>query len=146
MGESSRLEEFLAPYPDHVVRTMLEGRAILLQLLQPVVELHYDATSAVCAGFAYSSSVKDLFVNLAAYPNHVTLVFAHGASLIDPHGKLSGTGKQVRHLRLQSASDLKHPAVLSLVEQASLVAPRPEGVVTHEVIAKVYDGVKRRPK
>ena len=33
---------------------MLEGRAFLLTTYRPVVELHYDATSAVGAGFSYT--------------------------------------------------------------------------------------------
>ena len=105
-------------------RCSLAGRALLLQRLAPVVELHYDATSAVCAGFSYTGDLRGNFVNLAAYSNHVTLVFAWGSKLGDPERRLKGEGKQVRHMRLADLEALRDPYVLDLVRQASDAAPR----------------------
>ena len=125
---------------------MLEGRAYLLAQVEPVIELHYDATSAVCAGFAYTGDVKGLFVNLAAYADHVTLVFAHGVGLDDPEGRLNGSGSQVRHMRLAGMDSLRDPYVKALVAQASDRAPRPkDGVERSSIVNKVYAGPKRRP-
>ena len=56
------LETFLIPYPEHVRSLMIEGRALLLSRLQPIIEMHYDATSAVCAGFSTTGDLKGLFV------------------------------------------------------------------------------------
>jgi hypothetical protein len=140
------LVSFLAPYPPAVRDLFLAGRSLLLRRLRPVVELHYDATSAVGAGFAYTGDLKGLFVNLAAYSNHVTLVFMWGVKLKDREGRLRGEGKQVRHLRLAGLETLRDPYVLDLVDQASKNAPRPEGKVKNAIVVKVYKGPKRRPK
>src|SRR5579862_1866766 len=101
------LVEFLAPYPEDVRNLCLEGRMVLLEMLAPVTELFYDATTAVCAGFTYTHKPADNFVNLAVYSDHVTLVFAWGARLSDPEGRLKGSGNQVRHLRLSGVDTLR---------------------------------------
>ena len=140
------LVAFLAPYPPEVQKLFLAGRELLLRRLRPVVELHYDATSAVGAGFAYTGDLKGLFVNLAAFSNHVTLVFAWGVKLKDRERRLLGEGKRVRHMRLADLRTLRDPYVLDLVDQAAANAPRPDGKVRHAIVVKVYRGPKRRPK
>jgi hypothetical protein len=140
------LVAFLKAYPPDVQELFLAGRSLLLRHLKPIVELHYDATSAVCAGFAYTGDLKGAFVNLAAYADHVTLVFQWGVKLRDPEGRLRGGGKQVRHMRLDGAETLRDPYVLDLVDQAATAAARPEGKVRHAIVVKVYAGPKRRPK
>ena len=139
------LESYLTPYPPHVQDLMLEGRELLLNMYRPVVELHYDATAAVCAGFSYTGDLKGLFVNLAAYSDHVTLVFMWGAKLNDPEGRLKGEGKQVRHMRLVDLDTLRDPYVVELIQQASDNALRPEGEIVERIVNKVYAGPKRRP-
>jgi hypothetical protein len=140
------LVKFLAPYPPEVKDVFLAGRKLLLRRLAPVVELHYDATSAVCAGFAYTGDLKGNFVNLAAYADHVTLVFMWGVNLRDRERRLGGGGKQVRHMRLAGIETLRDPYVLDLIDQASANAPRPATEVRHRIVIKVYEGPKRRPK
>jgi hypothetical protein len=144
--EPADLRLFLAPYPPGVQKLFLAGRAYLLRRLRPVVELHYDATSAVCAGFAYTGDIKGNFVNLAAYADHVTLVFAWGAKLTDREGRLRGGGKQVRHMRLVGIETLRDPYVVDLIEQAAAGAPKPEGNIRPHIVVKIYEGAKRRPK
>lgn len=141
------LRDFLAPYPPDVRRAMLEGRKKLHALVGPGVDLLYDATSAVCAGVCYTDRPRDCFVNLAAFADHVTLVFGWGKGLPDPRGLLRGSGSQVRHLRLGSAADLDRPEVIALVEAAAARAARPDhgGPATGKVV-KVYRGPKRRPQ
>ena len=139
------LVEFLQPYPPEVQRLTLEARKILLEMLSPVVELVYDATNAVCDGFAYTEKMRDSFVNLAVYSDHVTLVFQWGVRLEDPEKRLKGGGNQVRHLRLEGAETLRDPYVVGLIEQAANNAPRPSTEVEPKTLVKVYAGPKRRP-
>ena len=108
-------------------------------------EFVFDATSAVCAGLALTHNWRDCFVNIAVYPQHVTLVFGYGAALEDPAGMLRGGGKQVRHLRLTSEETLHDPYVVSLVRQAAAQAQRPDAPVAPIKMVKVYEGPKRRP-
>ncbi|HEY3783000.1 MAG TPA: DUF1801 domain-containing protein [Fimbriimonadaceae bacterium] len=146
MHDAGELINFLAPYPDHVVEIMLECRSILLKMLSPIIELQFDATAAVCDGFSYLPNAKGVFVNTAAYSDHATLIFGYGAGLNDPEGRLKGGGKQVRHIRLKSSEDLNDPYVIGLIQQASATATRHADEVVPEVIVKIYEGAKRRPK
>ena len=50
--------------------------------------------------------------------SHVNLGFNHGTSLPDPAGILEGTGKELRHLKLRSVSEVKSPSVVALVREA----------------------------
>ncbi len=136
---------FLACYPDDVRDLVLSGRELLLERYSPVKEMHFDATTAVCAGISYIPKQSGVFVNFAAYPKHVALVFLNGASLVDPEARLKGEGRQVRHLRLESLEMLRDPYVLELIDQASANAIRTVDAVEHEIIVKVYAGPKRRP-
>lgn len=56
---------------------------------------------------------------LAHYAEHVNLGFHEGASVDDPEGLLSGTGKAMRHVKLTSPEDLDDPALRALVERAA---------------------------
>jgi hypothetical protein len=141
----AELNAYLAPYPKDVQRAMIEGRVALAALVGPASELIYDATNAVCDGFSYTGGVRGIFVNLAAFGDHVTLVFGHGAHLDDPDGRLSGGGTQVRHVRLRGAADLADPAIVALVRQSAERAPRPGAAMEPRVITKTYAGPKRRP-
>ncbi|HWD39923.1 MAG TPA: DUF1801 domain-containing protein [Fimbriimonas sp.] len=143
--DPAELVEFLQPYPLEVQELMLEGRRFLLDLLWPVTELFFDATQAVCSGFAYMGGVRESFVNLAAYSDHVTLVFGWGARLDDPEKRLNGSGNQVRHLRLKGMETLEDPYVVGLIRQASANAPKPDGPVEPKQIVKIYNGPKKRP-
>jgi hypothetical protein len=144
--DPAELVTFLRPYPADVRTLFLAGRALLFRRLRPIVELHYDATSAVGAGFAYTGDLKGLFVNLAAFSDHVTLVFAWGVKLKDPKKRLRGEGARVRHMRIEGIETLRDPYVLDLVDQSAAAAPRPEGKVRSGTVVKIYQGAKRRPK
>lgn len=139
------LVKFLLPYPEHVQETMLTGRDVLKRKLRPCCELDYDATSAVCVGFSFTGDVKGLFVNLSAYPKHVTLVFANGVELADPEMRLKGESKQVRHIRLKQVEDLNDPYIHDLIIEAQDRAIRPKIELSPQTIVKSYKGPKRRP-
>jgi hypothetical protein len=51
--------------------------------------------------------------------NHVTFGFHFGASLPDPEGLLEGTGKNIRHVKLLTAEDLKQKGIRQLVRAAA---------------------------
>lgn len=140
------LIEFLAPYPPEVQQLTLNGREFLYRMLSPVSEIFYDANSAVCAGFLYTDSVRDSFVNFAVYSDHVTLIFQWGVNLKDPECRLKGGGSQVRHIRLAGMETLRDPYIVGLIEQASDQAKRPSGPFEPQTIVKVMSGNKRRPQ
>ena len=140
------LIEFLQPYPAEVQDLTLQARIVLLDLLGPISEIFYDACSAVCSGFTHTGEVRDCFVNLAVYSDHVTLIFGFGATLLDPDRRMKGNGNQVRNIRLKGLETLSDPYVVSLVLQASELAPRPLEPIEPKVVVKTMKGTKRRPK
>lgn len=144
--EPDELKTFLLPYPREVQELALKARLRLHELAGPASDLFFDATAAVCSGLSYTGKARDNFVNLAVYANHVTLIFPHGASLIDPEGRLRGEGSRVRNIRLASIETLKDPYVVGLIEQASAAAARPATSMEPIKVVSIYKGPKRRPK
>lgn len=61
--------------------------------------------------------VPKLFIH--AEPDHVQLGFYHGASLSDPAGLLRGSGKYVRHVRVNDARAIDATAIRRLLIQAA---------------------------
>ena len=55
---------------------------------------------------------------VADHESHVNLQFYRGARLPDPQGLLEGTGKEMRHVKLRQAKDLRTPGVKALVRSA----------------------------
>lgn len=51
--------------------------------------------------------------------NHVTLGFSRGTSLADPGGLLEGTGKNLRHVKLNKVEQLCDPNLQELVLEAA---------------------------
>lgn len=146
MGESTELTKFLQPYPPGVQELTLEARRYLLDLLEPASEIHWDACSAVCAGFTFTASTNESFFNLAVYSDHVTLIFPWGVRHEDPEGRLKGSGTRIRHIRMAGMETLRDPYVVDQVRQAQALAKRPVTPRKPETIVKVMNGPKRRPK
>jgi hypothetical protein len=51
--------------------------------------------------------------------HHVTFGFLRGTSLPDPAGLLEETGKNLRHVKLRTAEDVRTPALRKLIEAAA---------------------------
>jgi len=52
---------------------------------------------------------------------HVSLGFAQGTSLPDPAGLLEGTGKNIRHVKLKTADQVRNPHLENLIVEAAVV-------------------------
>jgi len=57
--------------------------------------------------------------------NHVTLGFHHGTSLKDPESLLEGTGKNIRHVKLNTVKDLEQKGLKNLVQAAARLKGKP---------------------
>jgi hypothetical protein len=76
-----------------------------------VVELMHDGCATACvedAAFAYVNVFKA----------HVNVGFFMGAELDDPVGLLQGTGKRIRHVKLQPGAEVDVAAVGALIDAA----------------------------
>ncbi len=76
-----------------------------------VREVMHDGCPTACvegAAFAY--------VN--AFRHHVSVGFFHGAALADPAGLLGGSGKRMRHVKLQPDQPIDADGLLALIQAA----------------------------
>ena len=76
-----------------------------------VREVLHDGHPTACVGdaaFGYVNVFKD----------HVNVGFFRGAEIADPHRILEGTGKFMRHVKLNSSRDVDAAALRKLIETA----------------------------
>lgn len=134
-----RLSELLSDRPDDLCQLVLEVRRLIVKSTGDCTELLYQ-TYAVSDVFTYTHRLREAFLHIAVYAEHVNLGFNHGAALKDPHGLLEGSGKLIRHIRLDSVSTVLRPEVWALVDEAITqgieMAEGPNGVLPRRLIDK----------
>ena len=117
--------------------------------MEPCQEYIYDAYNAVALGYGPTDRLKDGICHIAVYAKHVNLGFNQGALLSDPEGLLQGSGKRIRHITLQTLSDLKLPEIRRYLRRAQGQAHyRVGGGTGRKAVVSVVKGVspkKRRP-
>jgi hypothetical protein len=113
-----RIDGFLAAYTPAIAATARACRRTLHGLFPQGYELVYDNYNALVFAFASTERASGAILSIAVYPRWVTLFFAHGVDLSDPHGLLEGDGARVRGIRLKTPQDLDQPAVRALIAQA----------------------------
>jgi hypothetical protein len=88
-----------------------EWFVLMRQCGDDVRELIHDGCPVACvedAPFGYVNTFK----------SHVNVGFFHGATLNDPAGLLEGSGKRMRHVKLNSRRELDAAALGSLIDAA----------------------------
>ena len=89
-----------------------------------ILELHPDSnellyhTHALTAVFSISDSLTDAYCMLPIYTNHVNLGFNKGTLIHDPHNLLTGTGKLIRHIPIETQKDYRNKKVKDLIKSA----------------------------
>jgi hypothetical protein len=143
----AQLAGFLAKYTPSMAK---EGRAALMRLRRLVpgaTQMVYDNWNGLVVGFGPSERPSDAVVSILMVSDHVSLCFLQNApELPDPKHLLKGSGNVVRHIRLESASDLDKPAIRALVKAAVARSdvpfdPRRRGKLVIRSISK-----KQRPR
>ena len=118
----SELVKFLRPYDPAIQDLALKLRVLVLDEMAPCFENIYDAYSAVAIGYGSSDRLQDGVLHIAVYTKHVNLGFNHGATLDDPLGILKGSGKQIRHITIESPEDIARPEIRAYVRRAHKTA------------------------
>ena len=88
-------------------------------------ELVWDNYNFFVIGYSPTESPTDSIFSIAARANGVGVCFIRGASLPDPKGLLLGSGRQTRFIRVEAASELSHPDVAELIDEAIARATNP---------------------
>ena len=118
----AELIKFLRPYNRAIQKLALDLRALVLEEMAPCHENIYDAYSAVAMGYGPTDRLSDGIFHIAIYAKGVNLGFNHGAALADPAGILEGAGKQIRHIRIRTPSDLERSEVRAYMRRAHQLA------------------------
>jgi len=140
-----RLGAFIAKFSVSDQARIRAARRDMRRRLAGAFELVYDNYNFFVIGYGPTERPSDAILSLAAQANRLALCFLQGARLPDPAGILKGSGRQVRSVRLESASDLQRPEIAHLIKLAveRAAAPLPAGR-TKLVIRSV--SAKQRPR
>ena len=141
-----QLAGFIARYTPEVGALARAALAKLRARLPGAIELVYDNYNALAIGFSPTERASDVIFSIALYPRWVSLFFFHGVGLPDPQKLLKGSGKTVRHIVLESASDLDKPAIKALMKHALERADEPLDKANRSRIIIKSISAKQRPR
>jgi hypothetical protein len=100
--------------------------------------------------FTPTARYQDAFCLIAVFTKHVNLQLNRGAELPDPKKKLDGTGKNMRHIKIEDWDDLNQPHVREFVRAALKLADykkivKRSGEEMNRTIVQKFEGQKQRP-
>lgn len=107
----STLDEFLKKVPT-------ERHALVRSLDAVISKAAPGLTTSLKWGNLTYQGAK-IVCSLVSHRDHVNLQLWGGAELDDPSGLLEGTGKEMRHLKVASESDLDAKVIAGFVKQAA---------------------------
>jgi hypothetical protein len=107
----AELKRFLGAFSPEMAKIALRVRAFVLGEAPLAHELVYDTHDTVALGYSFTERPSDSFCHIAVYERWVDLGFNQGTQIPDPGHVLEGSGRQVRHLRIESLDDLHEPHV-----------------------------------
>ena len=132
------LIEFLHAYKPSVQSTGLGLRQLVLEEMAPCHEYIFPMRSKVVLLYGSSEKVlADCVCSIAIFSRHATLIFHRGVDLTDQHHLLQGSGKALRHIRVEHLQELDRPELRVYLREARRRSPlrarrrtNPEDVVT----------------
>jgi hypothetical protein len=144
---ADQLDEFLAKFTPEVTETAKQALRKMRTRLPGAIELIYDNYNALAIGFSPTERASDAIFSIALYPRWVSLFFLmNGTKLRDPDGRLQGTGRQVRHIVLETVTIIDDPAVQDLMAQALELSPKQiDSSQPRQLIVKSISA-KQRPR
>ncbi|MGB8233762.1 MAG: DUF1801 domain-containing protein [Methanobacterium sp.] len=104
------LDQYLLKYNEEMGSLARDLRNMILEQVPDMDEvikwknLFYEKKGYVCA--------------IVIHKDHVNLQFAHGTELDDPEGILEGTGKKIRHVKINNIKEINSDKLKNLVVEA----------------------------
>ena len=114
----------LGSFDDLLAITNKPLRPVMMRLRDIILEIRPDASEVVRLGdraATYGLGPRKMiegFVYLMPFKGWVNLGFYRGVDLPDPTGKLEGTGKKLRHIKIRSGEECEQPWIRDLVKAA----------------------------
>jgi hypothetical protein len=119
-GDAVAFDVFLGSSSPEVAATARAVRQAILVALPGTVEW-FDPGDGLLA-FGATRTVRDLIFAIIPHKAHVNLQLVDGVDLPNPHGRIEGTGKRARHVKVRSAAEAAAPWVIEAI--AAQVAHR----------------------
>ena len=142
----AQLDACIDKYSPAVARQARAAFALLRRRLPAATVLVYDNYNALAIGFGPDERTSAIVFSLTLYPRWVSLFFAKGAGLPDPHRRLQGSGSTVRHVVLDTNDVLDDPQVKALMREAlERAGVTLQGKARGEIIIKSI-AAKQRPR
>ncbi len=100
-----------------LIELYLDLRTFILTIHPASNEILYH-THALTSIYSISEKLADAFCMIPIYSNHFNLGFNQGTLIADPHHLLTGTGKLIRHIPIDSPADYRNSKVEKLIRSA----------------------------
>jgi hypothetical protein len=143
---AEQLAVFLDKFDPAIAAAAKAALSKLRKRLPGAFQLVYDNYNALAIAFSPTDRSSAAVFSIAVYPRWVSLFFAQGAALRDPTSILKGSGTQMRHIVLTSASDIQRPDVEALITDALKHAGNPiDGARRGQLIIKSV-AAKQKPR
>lgn len=142
---SQQLIELLTDYKVEVGELALGLRDIILAEEPKSIETLYKSY-AVSMAYSFTEKWTQGFCMVVVYPGHVNLAFNMGAFLDDPDGILTGSGKQMRHIKIKTKDDIKSPYLRGFIRAAANLSrdDRKEAAMASKPGSKAGASTKRK--
>ncbi|GAB3928195.1 DUF1801 domain-containing protein [Larkinella terrae] len=110
------VEAFLADYKPEVRDLTLKVRELVRSILPEAHEAVHTGYKTITYGTG--PRMSDEICYIAPLASSVNLGFNYGTQLPDPNGLLKGTGKLLRHIKFETATEVETPGISDLLEIA----------------------------
>jgi len=110
-------EEALSGSSDLVTGIAERLRVLIIELYPDVVEVPWPKQKIIGYGVG-PKKMSEHYCYIGAFKRHVNLGFYYGAILPDPQGLLEGTGKNLRHIKVNTLEAVDQPAVRDMLRAA----------------------------
>lgn len=111
VGRDPSIEAWMREHPDELGVIAKRWFEVMRACGDDVRELLHDGHPTACIGDAAFGYVN-------AFKAHVNVGFFLGATLPDPNRLLEGSGKFMRHVKLQSGREIEAAALTKLIKAA----------------------------
>jgi hypothetical protein len=142
----AQLRAYIDKLDPKIQKLFRSVRAAMRKRFPTANELAYDYSNALVIGYSPADRGIDAIVAIRASATGVSLYFSQGPQLPDPKRLLRGSGKQVRFIQVETASQLADPDVEAMIA-ATIAQARAQLPSTGKgsLIIK-SDGAKKPPR
>lgn len=120
----AKTETRFGTFDDLLANAAAAQRPIAQRLREIVQELHSDTTEVVRLGDNAATfgigpkKMSEGYCYIMPLKSRVNLGFYHGVNLQDPASLLEGTGKKLRHVKINSLADANRVEVRQLIAES----------------------------